>query len=266
MLLGGLSCEQPDECFETVVEARIASRPLGGPRRWAWRVVDRGMPDRVDIRRRSSPRHAMVMGFVNFTPARTSRMTTIRRHNFANDALPADIGAKIGKLREQRGWSKAELAVRSGVPRETISRLEAGLRPPLADTVLRLLVILLADQDDVELNDIVPDWPEADGRQIIGHGPRSRVRRRQLGLTAAEVAAAVGVSEATLSRFECDASATPSLLATNVTPHGDEIRLLRSEPLASVLRFADLADHEAFSDAEDWLAWPVQLDPAAQGR
>jgi transcriptional regulator with XRE-family HTH domain len=193
-------------------------------------------------------------------------MTTVRRHNFANDALPTNIGASIGRLREQRGWSKAELAIRSGVPRETVSRVEAGKRLPLADTVLRLLVILLADQDEFELGDIVPDWPEADGRQVIGHGPRSRVRRRQLGLTASEVAAAVGVSEATLSRFERDASATPTLLATDFTAHGDEMRRLRSEKLASVLRFAGLADHEAFSDADDWLEWPTQSDPVAQGR
>lgn len=191
-------------------------------------------------------------------------MTTIPRHSFPANAIPPDIGAKVRGLRESRSWSIAELAARSGVPRETVSRLEAGKRPPLADTVLRLLLILLADQEHVELNEIVPDWPEADGRQVIGHGPRSRVRRRQLDLSAAEVAAAVGVSEATLSRFERDASPTPTLLTTRTDAHGDKVRLLRNKRLARALRFVDLADHEKFCAAEDWLAWPVDpIDDAA---
>ena len=129
---------------------------------------------------------------------------------------------------------------------------------PLADTVLRLIGILLAGQDDVELMDIVPGWPEADGRQVIGHGPRSRVRRRQIGLSAAEVAVAVGISGATLSRFECNACATPTLLDIGTTPHGDETQRLRSVRLAAALRFGSLADHEAFCDAEEWMTWPVR--------
>lgn len=153
------------------------------------------------------------------------------------------------------------------MPRKTLSRLEAGKRPPLADTVLRLLVILLADQDVVELKEIVPAWPEADGRQIIGHNPRSRVRRRQLNLSATEMAAAASVSEPTLSRFECNTSATSTLLSTKTNAHGDEVRLLRNKRLARALRFVDLADHEKFCAAEDWLTWPVrpQHDLAEQG-
>lgn len=202
--------------------------------------------------------HAMVMGFVSLGPARTSRMTNIRRHNFSNDVIPKDIGDRIARLRKQRGWSITDLSASSGVPRETISRLETGTRLPLADTLLRLVFVLLAGQDHVELIDIVPDWPEADGRQVIGHGPRSRVRRRQLGFSAAEVAVAAGISEATLSRFESNARATPTLLDLETTPHGDEIKRLHHVRLATALRFGSLADHEAFCDADDWMTWPVR--------
>lgn len=200
----------------------------------------------------------MVMGFATIGPARTSRMTNSRRHNFSNDAIPADIGERINRLRRQRSWSLTDLSVRSGVPRETINRVVSGIRLPLADTVLRLLVTLLAGQDDVELTHIVPDWPEADGRRIVGHGPRSRVRRRQLGLSAATVAALAGVSEATLSRFECNASDTPSLLVIEITPNGDEVRRLRNLCLAMALQFDSLADHEAFCDADDWMICSIR--------
>ncbi|WBH15817.1 helix-turn-helix domain-containing protein [Sphingomonas radiodurans] len=191
-------------------------------------------------------------------------MTSIPRHTFPKDAIPNNVGTEICRLREVRGWTKAELAARSGLLRETISRIETGKRPPRADTLLRLARILLADQDDVELSDIVPGWPETDGRQVVGHGPRSRVRRQQLKLTEAEVAKKVGVSISTLSRFEGNTRATPTLLVTRTTPHGDVIQLLRSRQLAQALRFADLADHEAFCAAEDWLDWPVDpIDDAA---
>lgn len=264
MFLCGLAGQQPDKRIQAFVKARIGAGQQGAARRWTWRVPGRFNPDRIVIGRRRSSRHAMLMGFATSPPARTSRMTTIPRHSFPADVLPNDVGARVRSLREDRGWTRAELAARSGVPRETVSRLEAGKRPPLADTVLRLLVILLADQDDVELNEVVPNWPEADGRQVIGHGPRSRVRRRQLDLTAAEVAAAVDVSEATLSRFERDTSATPTLLTTRTNAHGDEVRLLRNKRLARTLRFVDLEDHEKFCAAEDWLAWPVcPIDDAA---
>ena len=192
-------------------------------------------------------------------------MAGSRRHTFPASVLPWDIGEKILGLRQARGWSQATLSIESGVPRETIARIESGKRPPLADTVLRLLAVLLIEQDDVELDDVVPAWPEADAGQIVGHGPRSRARRHQLHLSAAVVAAKAGVSEATLSRFERNAGPTPSILKEITTPHGDIENVLTNPALALALGFADIADHEAFCDADDWRTWPVivrSADPA----
>lgn len=184
-------------------------------------------------------------------------MTKIRRHTFPANVLPRDIGNTIRALRQAQGMSSASLSQHTGIARETILRIENGRRPPLAETVLRLLEILLAELDDVELEDIVPSWPEADGRQVIGHGPRSRARRRRLGLSAAAVAAAAGFSEATLSRFERNAGPTPKLLKETRTPHGELQCNLASEALAKALRFTSLSDHEAFCEADHWRDWPV---------
>lgn len=184
-------------------------------------------------------------------------MADIPRHCFSADHLPADIGARLLAMRVAARWSQATLARRSGVARETIIRIEKGHRAPRADTVLHLLSVLLAERDDIELQNIVPDWPEAGARQIIGHGPRSRERRRQLGLTAAMLAEAAGVSEATLSRFERSAGPTPSLLKIEITGLGDHMPRLSSEALARGLQFRSLAEHEAFCDAEDWQSWPA---------
>lgn len=258
MFLRCLAGDQTGQCLKTILESHVVSGLRGGIRRRTRQRGSGGKPSNLIVRRDRTSCHAIIMRFVIFRPARTSRMASSPRHNFANNAIPTDIGKRIAGLRGPRGWSMADLSARSGVPRETISRLESGLRTPLADTVLRLLVILLAGQDEVELMDIVPDWPEADGRQIIGHGPRSRVRRRQAELSAAAVAATAGVSEATLSRFERNACATPSLLVRKITSHGDELQRLCNVRLATTLRFGSLADHEAFCDADDWMTWPVR--------
>lgn len=181
-----------------------------------------------------------------------------RRHVFSATNLPLDIGQTLKALRHKKRWSQAELASRAQITRETIICIEKeGGRLPRADTALRLLEVLLADHVEPELNNYVPDWPEADGTEIVGHGPRTRARRRQLKLKAADVAAIIGVSEATLSRFERNACPTPSLLRSRMTPLGDEIFYLRNARLAGALKFRDLEDHEAFCWEPDWRNWKV---------
>ena len=154
-------------------------------------------------------------------PCKNVTMAGIERHTFPASVLPRDIGKIMRGLRQAQGWSAATLAYRAGIARETVLRVESGRRPPRAETVLRLLEVLLAEQNISDLQEIVPSWPEADGRQVVGHGARSRARRRQLDLSAAGVAAKAVVREATLSRFERNAGPTPSLLKETRTEHGD---------------------------------------------
>lgn len=53
-------------------------------------------------------------------------------------------------LREERGWTKADLAKRSGFDPSSITRFEQGVRDPERETVLSLadaMVLPLADRD-----------------------------------------------------------------------------------------------------------------------
>src|SRR4030042_3460572 len=48
------------------------------------------------------------------------------------------LGGTLRKFREERGWSQAQLAIKAGVPRSSISLIELGrLANPRADVLLR---------------------------------------------------------------------------------------------------------------------------------
>jgi len=50
----------------------------------------------------------------------------------------AEAGARLRKVRQARGLSRQDLAARSGIPQETLSRLETGRRDPRPDTLRKL--------------------------------------------------------------------------------------------------------------------------------
>lgn len=56
-------------------------------------------------------------------------------------------GSLIEAAREERGWSIAELARRTGVSRSLVSRIESGLMSGSLDTV-----VAIAKQLDIDLN------------------------------------------------------------------------------------------------------------------
>lgn len=129
--------------------------------------------------------------------------------------------------------------------RETVLRLEAGRRRPVADTVFRLEAAL-----DLPPGALVPDWPEWAPIGSSSLGACARRRRRQLGRTLAEIAASTGVSPATLSRFEREECATPTLAVVRRTALDTEFSSLADDRLASALGFKNAA---AF---EDWCGTP----------
>jgi DNA-binding XRE family transcriptional regulator len=51
-------------------------------------------------------------------------------------------GERIGRLREERGWSQRELAEKAGVSRHLIGALESGRHTPAVDAALRLAGVL----------------------------------------------------------------------------------------------------------------------------
>ena len=154
--------------------------------------------------------------------------------------------------------TQAELAREAGLTRETVARLEAtsarppggysgatgrSRRRPVADTVFRLESAL-----DFYAEQFVPAWREWKPIGSSEPGARSRERRRELGLSLAEVARGAGVSVATLSRFEREERPTPSLLRVVKSELGGEWPYLVSERLASALGFASLEEHSDFCD------------------
>lgn len=126
-----------------------------------------------------------------------------RRLRFPPSSIPHGVGEIISDARKQRRWSQARLACKAGLSRAAVYRVEAldgktqRARGVRADTLFRLAHAL-----DMTIGELVPDWPEWEPIRGSGLGEAARERRRKLGLTIAEVAASIGVSEATLSRHE----------------------------------------------------------------
>ena len=74
-------------------------------------------------------------------PASRSAAAEWRELAAAVDAWRRDrarAGARLRSLRVAAGLTQTELAAQSGVPHETISRLELARRSPQAETVARL--------------------------------------------------------------------------------------------------------------------------------
>lgn len=148
--------------------------------------------------------------------------------------LPADVGETIAEARRKRRWSQARLASRSKVARASVYRLEAGGHAIRPDTLFRIARAL-----GLEMRYLVPAWPEWDPVGESGHGPRTR--RRSLGMSVAALAAAAGVSEATLSRHERGLGHSARLLGLA----GDEPYACNNA-LAAALGFSSLSDFEEY--------------------
>lgn len=147
-----------------------------------------------------------------------------------NDAPHIIVGRRLRQARRERGWTQARLAEKAGVARETIYRIERG-RMPFGDTAMRLCEVLGFDRAKLSL-----DQPETDAIYSHPSDAYLRDRRRELGLTLKKVAAAAGISVATLSRFERNKG---SRLAS--IPHMADVPgvQLANDALAHVLQFRD---------------------------
>lgn len=160
----------------------------------------------------------------------------VSRALFPAEAVPENVGSKIAQARLGRGWTQDRLATKSGVARVSVLRVEAGGRRARPETFFRLAHAL-----SIDMRELVPDWPEWELFQLGAHGPRTRERRRALGLTAAQLARAAGVSEATLSRHERCVGFSPSLLESVGDRH-----YANNEKLAVALGFANIEEFEQY--------------------
>lgn len=105
---------------------------------------------------------------------------------------------------------------------------------PFGDTAMRLCEVLGFDRDELNL-----DEPQTDALYTHPSDTFLRDRRRDLGLTLKEVAAAAGLSVATLSRFERNKGSHLSSMRHLADVPGVQ---LANDALAHILQFRD--NHE----------------------
>lgn len=99
-------------------------------------------------------------------------------HNNKRRGIPARGGTRLQDLLDERGMTQGELAIRSGVARETICRLANGSRT--CEKVTNIIALAWAlDVDPYALRDLY-DGP-------IPYGPRDRTE--VLPITASAVGA-----------------------------------------------------------------------------
>jgi transcriptional regulator with XRE-family HTH domain len=146
---------------------------------------------------------------------------------FPIEAVPSDFGRRLASARRSRNLTQAKLAVRAGLERATIVRLEAGDRMPTANTVLRLQHAM-----DMLPETLVPDWPEWAPFTNPSYATEFRQRRRKIKLSLVTVAKAAGTSASTLSRFEREIVSTPTFCRSATTGRADDIETVLNDALA----------------------------------
>ena len=167
---------------------------------------------------------------------------------------PGCIGSQLRAWRVEQAMSQSDLASVAGLSRKTIQRIENGW-PPSADTVLRIECAL-----DLPEQSIAPKWDLPPGPSDSDYGSRVRARRRALGLSLEETAAAAGVSAATLSRFERGVSTPRRWFAEWTDEVGRTRDAIIVQPLAEVLGFRDVRELHEFCMAGDVSRWAVVGD------
>ncbi|WP_439571847.1 helix-turn-helix transcriptional regulator [Sphingomonas sp.] len=142
-----------------------------------------------------------------------------------------EVGRRLRDARKERGLTQSRIAKRAGLTRETISRAERG-RLPSADTASRICNAIGIDRSEIDLK-----VPATDAIATHPETTSLRSRRRELGKTLAECAAAAGISAATLSRFERGIEHSRALVRMDQA--GRPVELV-NVGLASALGFPDV--------------------------
>jgi transcriptional regulator with XRE-family HTH domain len=104
------------------------------------------------------------------------------RPAYESARIAFELGAEVRALREERGWSQAELAKRAGITKSALARFEAGGYSIRSDTV----------SDRIRF-----DWR----REMAGADLLERIRRAA-GLSQDELARRAGTSRTAVSAYE----------------------------------------------------------------
>jgi transcriptional regulator with XRE-family HTH domain len=112
------------------------------------------------------------------------------------DLASARIGARVHELRIARDWSSRELALRVGLSRPELSRLEDGERLPSIATLYRLAGALGVFPGDllppsrecprIEVHLPITDDPDSSTARVIGGGPGNPTQIYLFDLRAGE--------------------------------------------------------------------------------
>jgi transcriptional regulator with XRE-family HTH domain len=169
-------------------------------------------------------------------------------------AAPKAAGRLVRSSRREQGLSQRGLANLAGLSRRTVQRIEQG-EIPSADTIMRLESAL-----DLPEGSLAPDWDLPPGPIECDYGARVRARRRALGLSLEELAVAVGVSPATLSRFERGITVPHRWFAEWIDAAGRARVAIVAKPLAAALGFAHVGQLHEFCMAGDVTEWRIDGD------
>lgn len=167
---------------------------------------------------------------------------------FPREAVPSEIGKLVRNARRDRNMTQARLALKTGVTRWAIMRLEAGRHIPGSHLVHALERALRLGEGA-----LVSGWKEAAPHGAPARGPRARRARIALGYTLSEIAAASGISIPTISRFERELGDTPLILG----PDFDRNDGFTNDAYARAHHFADASEMETYARSpslERWLA------------
>jgi len=88
----------------------------------------------------------------------------------------AEVGPRLRRLRERRGWTLTALAAQTGISKSTMSRLESGQRKPSLE-----LLLPLAEAHHLPLDELVGAPPVGDPR--VRMRPKTRNGRLVYPLT-----------------------------------------------------------------------------------
>lgn len=167
---------------------------------------------------------------------------------------PADLGPKLRAWRSEQGLSQTQLASLAGLSRKTIQRIELG-GTMSGDTVARLSWAL-----DAPVDSMAPEWELPEDPHEPGYGPKIRSRRRALGHSLQTIARQVGVSTATLSRFERGLSLPRGWVFEWTNASGRSRHVIVVEPLAAALRFPSARELHRYCMSVDAAPWQLEAD------
>ena len=101
---------------------------------------------------------------------------------------PVSIGARISRLRRDRGWSQAGLAARIGAHASVIGLIETGRRLPTREQVIALSAVLRRSMEHLlfglprrgALHRLEPKRRRGPGKPAGARGAHHVARRRRL--------------------------------------------------------------------------------------